>query len=247
MDKCINNYANQNVEFDIKDIQNLKIVEFSLCKNHFKREIVMERLNYIYKKFLCGVGLDYSELKFLYEIDIEVYKRDPRIGRIISVRDIRYDLAFLFNCFYDEIGVSPENLENRSIKYYYGDLCLNYLKEVYDLKLPEIVFGNVYLNGLKKLKNIKFPREIRGNLWMIWVKDAEGVELPKKVWGSVHFSELRKADNVVLPECINGKLYLSSKRNMDGLIIPEDYSYGGIYAPYINFMKKGNKEKILKK
>jgi hypothetical protein len=68
-----------------------------------------------------------EQLTFLYQSNCIIegfgYETDPRIKEIIDSRDIRRDLAIVYDVSEDKIGLGPEDLEFCSI--YFGDLVVD--------------------------------------------------------------------------------------------------------------------------
>ena len=59
-------------------------------------------------------------------------------------------MAKIFNCSIDNIAVMEDDL-NGDILYYYGDLKLEEITNLENIKLPEIINGNLDLNDIKSI------------------------------------------------------------------------------------------------
>ncbi len=79
----------------------------------------MQLLTKLYNKFQTNQELSCEELKFLYEIDNNIqgfgYEKDPRINEIIKYRNKRKDLANIFSCSLEEIGIAPESIKEKKL------------------------------------------------------------------------------------------------------------------------------------
>ena len=103
--------ANQNLESDMEKVLKEKLEEFPDKDKYLKKVRDMESLTKIYNEYKIR-KLTKEELRFLYEIDEKIlgfgYQEDPRITEILSTRDLRADLANVFDCRKDQISVTNE-------------------------------------------------------------------------------------------------------------------------------------------
>lgn len=213
-----------------------------------EKKIIKEQLEMImtiYKKDKTNEQLTKEELNFLYEINKKpIYESETRqmIRAIRYRRDPKSDLAKLFNCKKEEIGIDIEDLNTNQIKYYYGDLDLLKIttqEELEKITLPEFILGDLYLPGLRQLKNYELPKQIIGDLSFLFLSEAENVKLPEYVGGSMSLGRLKKAKNITFPKFIGECLFTEKLTDINGIIFPENYYYENVYG--LDFPKRKNK------
>lgn len=98
----------QEVEPLLSDVLDAKLSEFGSEADKYKKKSVdMKRLTGLDKKVKAGEALKKEDLAFLYEIDGKIegfgYGSDPRIKEIKQGRNLKEDLAIIFDC-------SPESI-----------------------------------------------------------------------------------------------------------------------------------------
>ena len=215
----------QNVEPHLEDVIEKKLEYFSDKENYKKRINDSKMLTYVYTKYEHKKELTKEDLRFIYEIDRKIegfgYEKDPRILEISKNRNMRQDLAKVFDCDEEEIGLTLEDLKKENkLKVFIGDLDLRSLESAEGLKLPETVNGYLNLSGLKSAEGLKLPETVNGFLDLNGLKSAEGLKLPKTV-KSLELSGLKSAEGLKLPETMNGYLNLSGLKSAEGLKLPE--------------------------
>ena len=212
---------NQNMEPEMIPILDKKLEEFPDRDKYRKKEYDMQFLTTIDNKVQKGYELTKEELRFLYEIDDKIegfgYDRDPRIEEIKSKRNIKKDLAYIFDCKEEEVSLGGYLPTDKMIKIYWGSLDLSNLTNAEDLKLPEYIRGDLWLNSLTSAKGLKLPEYIREDLWLNSLTSAEGLTFPKRIEGSLWLSSLTSAEGLTLPEYIGGYLDLRSLTSAKGL------------------------------
>ena len=236
----------QNLEPEMEEILEEKLKEFPDRDKYKKKVNGMKKLTNIYNEHKSR-KLTIEELRFLYEIDEKIesfgYEKDPRINEIIEGRNVKEDLAKVFNCSPDQVSNNPDDvLAGKEIIYFYGDLDLNDLTSAQGLKLPQHVIGNlnlnnltsaqdltlpksvsesIYLNNLIDAKNIMFPETIGKDLNLYNLKNAEGLIFPQHMTGYLYLNSLPSAKDLTLPKTISKSLYLNNLTNAKGIIFPE--------------------------
>jgi hypothetical protein len=193
----------------------------------------MKRMTVIEKKVGIGEDLTKEDIHFLYEIDRPIIGfgegRDPRIERILSKRNVKRDLSFLFDCSEDQISVTKEEaLSGGDIKYHYGDIVLSSLTSVEGLVLPERIRGNLSLSKLTSVEGLVFPKRVGGRLDLKGLTSAEGLVLPESV-GILDLSGLTSAKGLVLPKRIRKSLDLSSLTSAEDLVLPDGVIGGHLH------------------
>lgn len=217
---------NQNLEPNMELIIDKKLEEFPDRDEYKKKVHDMKRLTLIEEKQKNNQELSLDDLKFLYEVDSEIkgfgYEKDPRIEEIISKRDKRKDVAFVYDINEDEIAFSKEEWEENKdrIKVYYGDLDLSHLISAKGLILPNIISGNLNLSSLKSAEGLTLPNIMNGNLNLTGLKSAEGLKLPNIIKGDLYLDHLLNAEGLKLPNTIEGSLFLDGLTSVEGLVLP---------------------------
>jgi hypothetical protein len=222
----------QNLDQYITPVVEEKLKEMPGGENWQKRTEQMKKLAEIYLKHHHGEELTKEDLKFIYEIDEKIegfgYQKDPRIEEIIKKRNIRKDLAKIFDCREDQISLTKKEALKGDIKFHYGDLDLSGLKSAKNLKLPEKISGNLNLHNLTSAKNLELPKEIDGNLNLHNLTSVKNLKLPEKIGGYLDLDSLKSAKDLELPKEIGENLDLYSLTSAKNLKLPEKIG-GNIY------------------
>ena len=217
---------NQNLESNMEPILDKKLEEFPDKEKYKKKVHDMKFLTLIEEKQKNNLELSLDDLKFLYEVDSKIegfgYQDDPRIEEIISKRDKRKDVAFVYGINEDEVALSQTEWEanKKKIKVYCGNLDLSYLTSAEGLKLPDIIDGYLDLSKLTSAEGLKLPDTIDGYLDLSKLTSAEGLKLPNTINGSLDLDSLTSVKGLVLPNTIKGYLYLYNLTSAEGLILP---------------------------
>ena len=215
----------QNIEANMEKVVDKKLEEFPDRDKYKKKVKDMEMLTYIYTKHQNKGELTKIDLRFLYEIDNKItgfgYKKDPRIEELLKGRNVRKDLALIFDCKEENISLTEEEALSGNIIYHYGDLSLSDLRSAKGLKLPTEIKGNLNLNGLTSAEGLKLPNEIGGVLDLSCLTSAEDLKLPDKVGGSLYLNSLTSAEGLKLPNGIGGNLSLSGLTSAKDLKLPD--------------------------
>lgn len=217
--------SNQNLETSMENVLEEKLKEFPDAEAYKKRVSDMKTLTTIYQKHQNKEELTRDDLMFLYEIEEKIqgfgYRKDPRVKEILSIRDMKGDLAKLFECSKEEIGIAPESLGNRQLRLYYGLLDLSDKYNAKGLIFPEKINGSLELSSLKSVEGLVLPKQINGDLILSSLSTVKGVKLPEEVTGDLDLSSLTSAEGLTLPEKIGGSLNLGSLTNTEGLKLPK--------------------------
>jgi len=209
------------------EILETKLKEFgSEGERYQQRTADMKRLTEIDRKHKEQQELSKDDLKFLYGVESTIegfgYRKDPRIQEIQEQRDIKKDLAFVFDCSENEISLTREEALKGGIKYHHDDLVLGSLTSAQGLELPEKVKGGIYLNSLTSAEGLKPPKEVGGDIILSSLTSAQGLELPEKVGGSILLRNLASAQGLKLPKEVGGDIYLNSLTSAEGLELPKE-------------------------
>ncbi len=222
--------SNQNMEPEMVPILNKKLKTFPDKDKYLKKEYDMQLLTIIDNKVKQRYELTLEELRFLYEIDSQIegfgYRKDPRIEKIKSKRNIKQDLVKIFNCNEDEISIgkiTEENFEQTNgKKIHYGDFKLFSLMNAESLTFPQHVGGDLNLENLTSAKSLTLPESIGGDLILMSLTSADGLTLPKSIGGNLVLMSLTSADNLMFPENIGGDLNLSGLFSTEGATFPQN-------------------------
>lgn len=214
----------QNIEPGMEEILREKLKEFPDAKNYQKKVSDMNNLTKIYNKYINKLELTRGELRFLYEIDEEIsgfgYQKDPRIEEILTIRNSRKDLSYIFDCHENEIGFNIADL-GRNLIYFHGDLSLDEITSSKGLVLPQNIRGSLYLNGLISAKGLVLPQNIGGSLHLNGLTNAEGLILPKNIRKNLYLNGITGAEGLILPQNTQGSLSLAGLTNAKELVLPQ--------------------------
>ena len=194
-------------------------------ESYTKKTSDMKRVTEIERKNTAGEELTKDDLRFLYEVDSSIegfgYQKDPRIGEMLSGRDIRGDISVATGFTKDQISTTRDEALKGGIKFHYNDLYLSGLTSAEGLELPETIGGNLYLDGLTSAEGLKFPENVGGDLYFDSLTSAEGLKLPENIDGYLDLSGLTSAKGLKLPRTVGGDLDLESLTSAEGLEFPE--------------------------
>ena len=222
----------QNVESHLEDVLDKKLENFEDREAYKRRINDSKMITYIYTKYEHNKELTKEDLNFIYEVDRQIegfgYRQDSRIEEIKQGRNKRKDLAKMYECKEEEIGLNEYDFRKANekgirLKCYLGNLDLDSLKSTKGIKLPEIMQGNLILSRLKSAKGLELPEIVQGNLILSSLKNAEGLKFPERVEYLNLFS-LKSAKGIKLPKEVRS-LNLGSLKNAEGLKLPEKVEY----------------------
>jgi len=225
----------QNLDPYINEVLEKKLKDFPDAPHYKKKVEDMKRMTEIEKKNKRGESFSKEDLRFLYEVDGKIqgfgWEPDPRIQELIKGRNMKQDLAFVFDCSEQEISLTKEEALRGGIKFHYGDLNLNSLTSAQGLELPQSIGGGLYLNSLTSAEGLKLPQSIGGGLDLDSLTSAQGLELPQSIGGSLYLHSLTSAEGLKLPQSIGDYLDLSSLTSAQGLKLPQSIG-GSVYLSY---------------
>ena len=222
----------QNVESHLEDVLDKKLENFEDREAYKRRINDSKMITYIYTKYEHNKELTKEDLNFIYEVDRQIegfgYRQDSRIEEIKQGRNKRKDLAKMYECKEEEIGLNEYDFRKANekgirLKCYLGNLDLDSLKSTKGIKLPEIMQGNLILSRLKSAKGLELPEIVQGNLILSSLKNAEGLKLPEKV-EYLNLNSLKSAEGLEFPEKTK-ILDLNSLKSAEGLELPKRAEY----------------------
>ena len=227
--------AEQNVEEHLEDVLEEKLKEFPDKDKYKKRINDSKMLTLIYNKINNCYKLNKEELKFIFEIDDYIssfgYFRDPRIKEIKNRLDIKESYSIIYESSIDDIVLREdypkhlsiqeyEEIFNKNIKVFIGDIEIFDSELPSNFKFPEIVNGSISLPNIHFLDDITFPKVINGNLDLYNLKEANNVELPRRV-NELFLFKLESLDNIELPSVMD-TLYLDNIKSTNNLKLPNN-------------------------
>ncbi len=171
--------------------------------------------------------LDKLNLNFIYEIDKKTkhfgYKKDPRIEEIISTRDVKADLAFVFDCSPKQISNTTDEALRGGIKCHYGNLDLKEIDSINNTEFPEVILGDFYMRKVKLVGNgCKLPKVIKGNLDASGLESANNFDISKiKIERGIDLSGLTSTKYLTSPEMVNAHYKLGVSFIEQGFKMPK--------------------------
>ena len=211
--------------------------EFPDRDRYRKKEYDMQLLTKIDYKVQKGFELTKEELRLLYEIDNNIeefgYEKDSRIEQIINKRNIKRDLAYIFDCKEEEICLGGDLPKDKTIKVYWGSLDLRNLTNANRVTLPEYIGGSLHSRKLTSANGVTFPKCIGGSLYLDNLTSAKGLIFPKYIGEDLWLCHLASVEGVTLPEYIGGSIDLNNLTSAEGLKLPSNFNiYNQLSAPY---------------
>lgn len=191
---------NQNIEIELIDILEEKLKTFDY-EEEFERKLNnLKRIRDLLNKKKYEIEFNKEDLEFLYNYDEESdgfgYHEDSRITFLKKDRNIKQDLARIYNCKEEQVALLIEDLKRNDIVVYQGDLNLGMLHELNDIAIPKYILGNLDLSLITSSKNLEKLTYVKGDLKLFNLVEAS------------HLSNL---------EIVNGNLYLSNLQSSYGL------------------------------
>lgn len=179
----------------------------------------MKRLDELYKN-RKDRELTKEDLTFLYEINESIVSfvdtRDPRIAKLKKGRNKREDLAIVFDCKPEEIGLEKDDLYNNQLVFYDNFIIYNNMyneMRANGFHLPKIVRYGVILPHVKDPEGLILPEYVGGTLALPSIERGYGLVLPKKC-SFIDLSGLKTGFGVTFPDSV----YCMDLNNLETLI-----------------------------
>ena len=159
-----------------------------------------------------------EELYFLYFSGFV----NPRMDRIRAKRNKKEDLARIFDCSEDEIGLKKEDLYSNQLVFFDNFIIYN---NMYDkmrsmgFYLPKYTRFGVILPYVKSTKDLILPEVIGGTLALPSLDSIEGLDLPQKC-RHIDLNNIRDGNGLVLSDNI-GAYELQNLDTLIGVTLPE--------------------------
>lgn len=196
------------------------------------KSIHMKKLTLIENKNKKGEDLTVDEIRFLYEIDGPIqgfgYEKDPRINEILSTRNLKLDLSYVFNLKPEQISTTTEEALSGNIVFHYGDLRVDRITSAEGLILPKQIGGSLSLDNLTSAKGLILPEQIGGSLSLNNLTSARGLIIPSSFKGALYLHKLTNAKELIIPKNFSGTLILKGLASAKDLVVPE-YFKGSLH------------------
>ena len=211
---------NQNIESNMTDIANDKLNDFADKEKYIKKVQDMKQLTKIEEKVKKQGKLTKEELLFLYEIEDIIegfgYEKDSRIDEIRSQRNVKHDLATIYDVSEENIATSLSDFDHRKVVVYYGDLSYSSKLngKLGDLKA---IFGDADFEKLRTVEGLNNLQKIDGAASFGFLTTAEGLNNLEIIGGNLFFSFLKTAEGLNNLKTIGGYAYFDSLTTAEGL------------------------------
>lgn len=244
--------SSQNIESEMLPILSSKMTEFDYSDDISQKLYNTQMLVTIDEKNEKGIPLSKEELEFIYEVNDLLSgfadNRDYRIKKIISKRNIKDDLSFIFGVSKEEVALDISQIDDNT-KVYYGDIVCDYVDDQFALRedddedyikkcfrIPKFILGSLCIYNCKNYT--KMPKLVTGSLSVFCEEKVKKIEFPK-ICGHLLVYGLRRADEIILnggydisffdledvkkmhfPDIIRGRLCLRNLSFADGIKLP---------------------------
>lgn len=217
----------QCLETSLLKIAEGKCYELPDGDKFINKFIDMYLLSQVEDKLKNNQELNKLNLEFIYEIDKKNkhfgYKKDPRIEEIILKRDIKSDLAIVFDCSPKQISTTTEEALKGDIKCHYGNLDLGDIDLIDNTEFPELIIGDFYMRKVKSIESSpKMPKRITGNLDASGLESAKNFDISEtKIERGIDFGGLISTKYLTSPEVVNAYYKLGVKFIEEGFKLPK--------------------------
>ncbi len=178
----------------------------------------LKRITEIDQKNKNNIPLSIEDLRFIYEIEKDIksftFYKDERIEKIIATRNIKEDLAKVFNCKPEQISTNMKEFGEKDIVAYYGNIF--YEKEN-PRTMPSAIIGNVYLEDNIKVKGFENVELITGSLVARCLLSAENFQSLRQINRNLDGTNMISTLGFENLQKIGGKVKLSNLEYLDGL------------------------------
>jgi len=164
-----------------------------------------------------------DDIRFLYEVDRPIdgfgWVADPRVATIQARRNVKSDLAVLFETTPDRISTTKDEALSGGILFHLGHLALD-VTSLDGIEFPRRMTGHLNLSNLRDASGPQLPDYVGGYLIMDRLTSIDGVRLPRHVDGDADFSRLRSVLGGELPDYVGGDLVVSGLTSVQGFQSP---------------------------
>ncbi len=206
--------GNQELEPALIDSAKEKMGTLPGRERYEKKSADMKTLTVIERRVHAKEDLTMKELRFLYEIDIEIegfgYKKDPRIEEIRQERNKKQDYATIFGCIPNEVSLSglDSNLNDGTIiaeNLYSQDVLAKFPKNL-KYVVGRLDFSN---SGLQS-KNLGQLESISGDA-NFRASQLQSLGQLKNIGGEADFRDSHVADLGELESIGGGAMFAGSQ------------------------------------
>ena len=211
----------QNLEGCMTPIAEEKLNEFPDKDKYLKKVNDMKLLTEIDNKVNKNIELNKEDLRFLYEIDSKIegfgFSKDPRIKEIKDRRNLKKDLAFIFDCKEENIGTKLSDFDKNEIICFYGDLIYDNKILTDNFRSLQYIMGNAWFRNLISAEGLESLRRIGRNAYFDNLSSAEGLENLQMIGESACFDNLSSAEGLESLQSIGGNAHFDNLTNVKGL------------------------------
>lgn len=185
---------NQNIEIEFIEILENKLKEFDYQEDMYYKLNNLKKIKELFNKKKYEIEFNKEDLEFIYNYDADKdgfgYNEDNRINILKEGRNIKQDLAKIYNCKEAQVALSIDDLKRNDIVVYQGDLNLGTLHELNDIVIPKYVLGNVDLSLLTSSKNLEKLTYVKGDLKLFNLLETSSLSNLERVNGNLYLSNL---------------------------------------------------------
>lgn len=207
-----------NLEYSMIDITIKKLDKLYNSETFKQIGEDLKRITEIDQKNKNNIPLSIEDLRFIYEIDRDIKNftiyKDKRIEEIIATRNIKEDLAKVFNCMPEQISTNMREFGEKDIVAYYGTIF--YEKEK-SIRMPSAIIGNIYLDDNIKVKGFENVELITGSLVARCLLSAENFQSLRQINRNLDGTNMISALGFENLQKIGGKVKLPNLQFLEGL------------------------------
>ena len=209
----------------IQELQNVEIFDERLDdlsnKDSFQEKVQDTRLLVkIREKANNNEVLSKDEVLRLYEITgfLSLFDRQRiLLNDIKKKRNLKSDLAYVYDCKEQNIGTNVSDFEKHDIKVYYG--YLNYYGRVIDKSFSnlEIIIGTANFHNIKNATYLNKLKNITLDAYFSNLVDATGLNSLQNIGQDAVFSALKDSKGLDNLTNVGGSMRIESLENYESL------------------------------
>ena len=188
---------NQNIEIELIDVLEEKLKDFEYQEDIQRKLNNLKRIRDLLNKKKYEIEFDKEDLEFLYNYNSETdgfgYNEDNRINLLKEGRNVKKDLAKLYNCKEEQVALEIDDLKNKDIVVYSGDLNLGNLHDLNDITIPKYVLGDLDLSLITSSKGLEKLNYVKGDLKLFNLEEASSLQKLEGVNGNLYLSNLKSS------------------------------------------------------
>ena len=188
---------NQNIEIELIDILEEKLKNFDYQEEIERKLNNLKRIRDLLNKKKYEIEFNKEDLEFLYNYDGEVdsfgYHEDNRIDYLKEGRNIKKDLAKVYNCKEEQIALDVDDLKNKDVVVYAGNLNLEMVHDLNDINIPKYILGDLDLSLITSSKGLEKLTYVRGDLKLFNLKEATSLTRLEQVDGNLYLSNIKSS------------------------------------------------------